>query len=367
MNREKKIIQTSMIGIFANVLLAAFKAAVGILSGSIAITMDAVNNISDALSSLITIIGTKLAGRAPDKKHPLGYGRIEYLSATIISAIVLYAGITAFLESVKAIFAPSDPSYSAVTLIIVAAAIIVKLLLGSYVKRVGNEVNSDSLIASGQDALNDSVISVSTLAAAFIYLLSGIRLEAWLGAVIGVVIVKSGIEMMRDTISEILGERVDSDLAKRIKKTAVSVPGVQGAYDLTLHNYGPDRFLGSMHISVPETMTAGEIDRLQREVTDKVFCEEHVILTGISIYSINTMNPEVMEIEKQIAGKMAEYPHILQMHGFYLNAEKKTVQFDIVISYDANRKELKKNFLKDVEEILPGYQININLDFDIAD
>ncbi len=367
MNREKKIIRTSIIGILANVLLAAFKAVVGIVSGSIAITMDAVNNLSDALSSLITIIGTKLAGKAPDKKHPLGHGRIEYLSAAIISAIVLYAGITAFIESVKAILSPTEPSYTSLSLVIVAAAIAVKLILGSYVKRVGTEVNSDSLIASGQDALNDSIISVSTLAAAIIYLVSGLSLEAWLGAIIGIVIVKSGFDMMRDTISEILGERVDTALAKSIKQTAVSVPGVMGAYDLVLHNYGPDRFLGSMHISVPETMTAGEIDKLEREVADIVYQTHHVILTGVSIYSINTKNAEVMEIEKKIAGKIAEYPHILQMHGFYLDKEKKYVKFDIVISYDADRQKLKKSLREDVASILPGYQIDINLDLDIAD
>ena len=150
-NRDQVIIRTSIIGIIANVFLAGFKAAVGLVSNSIAVILDAVNNLSDALSSVITIVGTKLAGKKPDKKHPLGYGRIEYLSAMIVAAIVLYAGITSFVESVKKIIHPEEPDYSVVSLVIIGAAVVVKLLLGSYVKKKGKEVNSGSLIASGSD------------------------------------------------------------------------------------------------------------------------------------------------------------------------------------------------------------------------
>ena len=232
--REKTIIRTSIIGIIANVLLAAFKAAVGLMANSIAIVLDAVNNISDAGSSLITIVGTKLAGKEPDKEHPFGYGRIEYLSAMIISVIVLYAGITSFVESVKQIIHPETPDYNAVSLIIVAVAVVVKILLGRYVKGVGKKVNSDSLVNSGEDATLDSVISASTLVAAGIFLIFHVSVEAWLGAVISAVIIKSGIEMLRDTISQILGERNDAELARAIQKTVMSFPDVQGAYDLVL-------------------------------------------------------------------------------------------------------------------------------------
>lgn len=218
-SREQRIIRTSIIGIIANVLLAGFKAAVGLISHSVAITLDAVNNLSDALSSLITIIGTRLAQKAPDKKHPLGYGRIEYLSATIISVIVLYAGVTSFIESVKKIMHPEASDYSAVALLIISVAVAVKILLGTYVRRVGREVSSDSLVASGSDALFDSVISASTLAAAILYLTVGIRVEAWLGAAISVIIIRSGIDLLRGTTSEILGERINHELARNVKKT----------------------------------------------------------------------------------------------------------------------------------------------------
>ena len=241
-SRDSIIIRTSVIGILANIALAAFKAVVGLSSNSIAIVMDAVNNLSDAASSVITIVGTKLAGREPDKKHPFGYGRIEYLSAMIISLLVLYAGVTAFVESVRKIIQPDTPDYSA--------------LLGRYVKGIGEKVNSDSLKGSGEDATLDSVISASTLVAAAIYLFFHVSLEAWLGAVIAVVIIKSGVEMLRDTLSKILGERVDAQLAAEMKATIRENPEVRGAYDLILHDYGPDSYNGSVHIEVPDTMTA---------------------------------------------------------------------------------------------------------------
>ena len=253
-SREKTIVRTSVTGIAANVFLAAFKAVIGLTSHSIAIVLDAVNNISDAGSSLITIVGTKLAGREPDKKHPFGYGRIEYLSAMIISVIVLYAGITSLVESVKRIVRPETPDYSAVSLVIVAVAVVVKIVLGRYVKGVGVRVNSDSLINSGEDATLDSVISASTLVAAGVFLIFKISLEAWLGAIIAIVIIKSGIEMLRETLSQILGERADAELARSIKATVTGYPEISGAYDLVLHNYGPDAYNGSVHIEVPDTL-----------------------------------------------------------------------------------------------------------------
>ena len=287
-DRDRKIIRTSIIGILANIFLVAFKAFIGLTSNSIAIVMDAVNNLSDAASSVITIIGTKLARKEADRKHPFGYGRIEYLSAMVISVLVLYAGITAFIESVKKIITPETPDYTPVALIIVAAGVVVKIALGLYVKSVGKKVNSDSLINSGQDATLDSIISASTLVAAAVYIIFHISLEAWLGAVIAVVIIKSGIEMLRDTLSKILGERADAELAREIKHTVNSFPEVLGSYDLVLHNYGPDAFHGSVHIEVPDTFTADELDRLTRKLTAAVYEKTGVILTAVGVYSSNT-------------------------------------------------------------------------------
>ncbi len=367
-SREKTIIRTSIIGITANVFLAAFKAVIGILTKSIAIVLDAVNNISDAGSSLITIIGTKLAGREPDKKHPFGYGRIEYLSAMIISMIVLYAGVTSFIESVKQIIDPQTPEYNTVSLIIVAVAVVVKIILGRYVKGVGEKVNSDSLVNSGEDATLDSVISASTLVAAGIFLLSGVSLEAWLGAVISAVIIKSGVEMLRDTISQILGEKNDPELTASIKRTVSSFPQVHGAYDLVLNNYGPDVWNGSIHIEVPDTCSADELDQLIRSIQTEVFLKHQVVLTAIGVYSVNTRDEDIIETQKKVREIVLSHDHVKQMHGFYLNKEQKTMRFDVVISFNAkDRKAVFEEVIADVRNAFPDLELQAAMDTDFAE
>lgn len=366
--REKTIVRTSIIGIVANVLLAVFKAIIGLMSNSIAIVMDAVNNISDAGSSLITIIGTKLAGREPDKKHPFGYGRIEYLSAMIISLIVLYAGITSLVESVKKIIEPDTPDYATVSLVIVGVAVAVKIILGIYVKAVGKKVNSISLINSGEDATLDSIISASTLAAAALFLIFGISLEAWLGAIISLFIIKSGFEMLKETVSQILGERNDPDLTKSIKDTVTEFPDVHGAYDLVLNNYGPDSWNGSIHIEVPDTYSADQLDQLIRSIQEKVYIKHNVILTAIGVYSVNTKDKDIMNAQKHVREKVFSHPHILQMHGFYMDKAKKTMRFDIVISFDAkDRKAVYKEVYEDVLKDYPDYQLQMAMDTDFAE
>ncbi len=367
-SRGKTIVRTSVIGIVANVFLAGFKAAVGLMTNSIAIVLDAVNNISDAGSSLITIIGTKLAGREPDKKHPFGYGRIEYLSAMIISVIVLYAGISSFVESVKQIVHPETPDYNTVSLIIVAVAVAVKILLGRYVRAVGVRVNSDSLINSGKDATLASVISASTLAAAGIFLIFRVSLEAWLGAVISLVIVKSGFEMLRDTISQILGEKNDPELARSIKQTVSGFPEVYGAYDLVLNNYGPDAWNGSIHIEVPDTCSADQLDLLIRSIQTAVYEQHRVILTAIGVYSMNTTDEEVIAAQKKVRDIVFSHEHVKQMHGFYLVKDRKAIRFDVVISFDAkDRRAVYAEVVSDVQEAFPDYTLQVAMDTDFAE
>ncbi len=367
-SRDKTIIRTSIIGIAANVFLAAFKAVVGLTANSIAIVMDAVNNLSDAASSVITIIGTKLAGKEADKKHPFGYGRIEYLSAMVISLLVLYAGITAFVESVKKIIHPDTPEYSAAALIIVAVAVVVKIVLGRYVKRVGEKVNSDSLINSGADATMDSIISASTLVAAGIYLLFHISLEAWLGAIIAAVIIKSGIEMLRDTLSKILGERADAQLARNIKETVTSYPEVSGAYDLVLHNYGPDAFNGSVHIEVPDTLSADNLDKLLRRIMVEVYQKHNVLLTAIGVYSVNTKDPEAAAAREEVSRIVLAHPHVLQMHAFYLDRAEKSLRFDIVVSFDAkDRGQVYREVCEKVQQVYPDYTLQVAMDTDFSE
>lgn len=367
-DREHIIVRTSIIGIVANVLLVAFKAAVGLAANSIAIVLDAVNNLTDALSSVITILGTKLAGKAPDRDHPLGHGRYEYLSAMVIVAIVLYAGITSMVESVRKIIEPEVADYSLVTLIIVVAAVIVKIVLGRYVSAKGKQVDSGSLIASGKDALFDAAISASVLAAALIYMATGISLEAYVGVVISIVIIKAGIDMLRETLDDILGHRPDAELAVGIKRTICEDPDVFGAYDLLLDSYGPDLTIGAVHVEVADTMSASDIDAMTRRLQAAVYEKHHIALATVGIYSRNTTDDEIVEMRSAITRLVMSHEGVLQMHGFYVDPEHKSASFDVIIDFDvANRDELYAHIVDEVSGMYPDYHFAIALDLDLSD
>ncbi len=368
MNREKIVIKTSIISIIANIILAGFKAFVGVLANSIAIISDAVNNLSDALSSIITIVGTKLAGKQPDKKHPYGYGRIEYMTSFIVSAIVLYAGITAFLESAKKIIHPEKAEYTITTIIILVAGILVKFILGIYVKKKGHDVKSDSLVASGQDAFNDAILSISVLASTIIYLVFHISLEAYVGILLSVFIIKAGIEMIKESVDNMLGVRIESNLAKQIKKEVTKEKEVLGAFDLVLNDYGPDKYLGSIHIEVQDTLTVADIDKVSRRITKKIMEKYGVILHTIGVYSVNTKDKKIMKVQKDIHDIVFSHKGILQMHGFYMDDEDKTICFDIIIDFKVtNREELYKEIYEEIEEKYKDYKISITLDIDVSD
>ena len=313
-NREKVIVKTSIIGILTNLFLVGFKAFVGLMSGSIAVILDAVNNLSDALSSVVTIIGTKLGAKKPDKKHPLGYGRIEYLSSMIVAALVLYAGLTALVESVKKIIKPQAADYNATAIIIISVAIVVKLLLGTYVKHQGKKVNSGALAASGSDALFDAILSSSVLASAIVFLIFHVSLEAYVGVVISAFIIKAGIEMMIETLNDIIGKRADADMSKELKRTICEVEGVRGAYDVTLFDYGPNKYYGSVHVELPDTMRVDEVDKITRKVQAHVYQKMGIILTGIGIYSHNTSDDEAAKMRNAIQGAVLSHDFALQMH-----------------------------------------------------
>ncbi|WP_302610625.1 cation diffusion facilitator family transporter [uncultured Mitsuokella sp.] len=366
-NRGRIIVRTSLVGIGVNILLAGFKAAVGFTANSIAVLLDAVNNLSDALSSVITVAGAKLASRKPDKEHPFGHGRIEYLSAMIIAAIVFYAGMTSLWESAKKIIEPEAADYSMLSLIIIAVAVVVKVVLGRYFKRQGAAAESGALEASGADAMFDAILSLSVLASAIIYLVFGISLEAYVGAIIAVFIIKSGIDMMRDTLSDILGERPDPVLVRRIKGMLAAEPEIRGAYDLMINNYGPGRNYASVHIELPDTMNTDEIDRLTRRIHDKVYLETGVRLMGVSVYSYNAHDDEAQNIRKQVYKiVMAHRDYALQVHGFYVDRAQKKMRFDVVVRFGYSLPDIVKELKDEVKAAYPDYEVLIDPDLDMS-
>ena len=366
-DRDRLIVRTSIVGIITNVFLAAFKAAIGLLSHSIAVVLDAVNNLSDALSSLITIIGTKLSAKLPDKKHPLGYGRIEYLTALVVAAIVLYAGATSLVESVKKIIHPETADYSVVSLVIIAVAVVVKLLLGRYVKAQGKKANSAALEASGADASFDAVLSASVLLSAIIYLVFGVSLEAWVGVVISGFIIKSGIEMITETLDDILGKRADAELTGQIRSSVLEEDEVRGVYDIIVNNYGPNKNTCSLHVELPDVMTVDQVDVLTRRIQARVYKATGVIVTGVGVYAFNTKDNEAAAIRNRVMNLVLSHDWALQLHGFHADTAAKTLRFDVVMSFDIKPEEGLATLYGEVQSAFPDYTIHIVPDVDAAD
>ena len=366
-SRDRVIIRTSWLGIIANIFLALFKAILGLTTKAFSIVLDAVNNLSDALSSVVTIIGTRIAGKRPDRYHPLGHGRAEYLSALIVAAIVLYAGISALIESVKKIITPETPEHTWVSIVIIVAAIAAKVLLGTVFKKRGKAVNSTALEASGTDALFDALLSSSVLLSTIIFLAFGVNLEAYVGVLISAFIIKAGIGMMKETLDDILGHRADEELTTEIKKLLIEEPEVLGAFDLFINNYGPDRNYASVHLELPDKMTVDEVDVLTRHVQEKVYRETGVILTGVGVYSRNTSDPEIMAMHDTIYELVMANDWALQLHGFHVDKVERIIRFDVVLSFDIDAKQAVAKLTEEVSKLYPGYELHIVPDLDISD
>ena len=366
MDRSKQIIRTSVIGIIANVFLAGFKALVGLLAHSVAIVLDAVNNLSDALSSVITIIGTNLSVRPADRKHPFGYGRVEYFTAIIIAVIVLTTGITSLIESIKKIINPTQPDYTTVTLVVIIVAILAKLALGWYVRSQGKKLDSDALIASGSDALFDAVITLATLISAGIMLIWNVSLDGYLGALISLVIIKAGIEMLTSPINQLLGARVSPELIREIKSEVAGLEGVQGVFDIILHGYGPNLSIGSLHIGVPDTMTAHQIHSLTRQITEMMAARHGIIMT-VGIYANATGDNRDAELQRTVVSTLTRQEHVQQVHGFYCYDDGR-ISVDVVPDLTVHDDQaFTQTLLDQLKQVLPDRQVSILLDHNYSD
>ena len=366
MNRNKKIIGVSIVGIVTNLILSIAKAITSFVTNSIAIRLDAINNLSDALSSTITIIGTKLSSKDADKEHPYGHGRIEYFSAVIISSIVLVAGFSCLKESVDKIINPKIATYSFISLMFIIFAISTKMFLGYYFKVSGKKLNSNSLYASGVDAIGDSFISLSTFVCAILNLLFKINIEGYVGVLISLMIIKSAIKIFKASMNDMIGIRADGKLTKKIKKEIMSYDDVLGVHDLSLHDYGPTSIIATVHIDVIETMNAKEIYRLTRNITKKIYKKFGIIIT-IGIYASNKKK-STLKIKEYALELIKEYKTILEIHGFYVDEEEKTISFDVIFDFDEDKQDIIiKELTKKMKEKYPNYNYCIIIDNDISD
>ena len=368
--REKEIIKTSFIGIIGNFFLVGFKAFVGIIAGSVSIIMDAINNFTDAISSIITIIGTKLSGKKPNKKHPYGYGRIEYITSTLIAILILFAGGMAIYESIKSIIDyfqnGTMPQFEIYSLIIIAAAILVKIAIGLFFRYKGKKIDSDALKASGLDALFDSILSTSTLIGMFIAKYANFYIEGYLGIIIGLFILKSGFGVLKESISSMIGDRFDKEYVNEIKDEINSIPGVLGSYDLILNSYGHNKNIGSVHIGVSDKLTAKEIQLIERNISSLMYNKYNTIMT-IGIYAENFSDEYTKNIYSSILSVVRNYKNVLQIHGFYIENETKIINFDLVISFDdINPHGTIEKIKEETKNAINGYEIIINYDQDFS-
>ena len=366
-NRERKIVQTSLIGIVGNVLLVGAKAVIGFLANSISIITDAVNNLSDALSSLITIIGTKLANRRPDKKHPYGHGRVEYLTSIVISVIILIAGVTAIYQSIMTLIEKREPDYDVYSIVVIALAIVVKIGLGLYFRFMGKKLESGPLKASGKDALFDASLSVATIIGIITSLIWKVNIEGYIGIVIGLFILRSGFEILKDGVSLIIGERPEQEFINKVKGIVCSFEEVQGAYDLIVNNYGANKSIASVHIEVDDDLKASQIHHLSRQIAEKVYLETGAIIS-IGIYAKNEGNEEIKTIKSYILEKIKNDEDIKQLHGFYVDFERKLITFDLVINFScADPKNKIKIITEDLKNRFPEYSYGVVIDNDFSD
>ena len=368
MNRTNEIVKVSIIGIATNAVLAAIKIAIGTISGSIAIRTDGINNMGDSLISVLTLIGARLAVKEPDRRHPFGYGRIESVVSLIIGLVILYAGFGAFRESILRITNPVEVDYSAPAITAISIALVFKVALGIYTKRRGKELESTGLLASGEDSLHDSLMSAATIISALIYVFMGVNIEQYIGVLISLFIIKTGIDTVRETVSNLLGERISVGLVDKVKESIMSFPEVLGVYDIALHSYGKERMIGSAHIEIPEELKVAWIDNLQRAIAHKVYEDTGVEMMGVSVYAVNSKRSASEEIRGKIAEIVSEFSEVISMHGFYIDITDRAIRFDVVTDFGIkSRGELAERIKNRVEKEYSDYEIEVHVDYALTD
>lgn len=366
MNRDKQIIRTSIVGIVGNVFLVIGKIIVGLFARSVSIITDAVNNLTDALSSIVTIIGTKISNKKPDKKHPYGHGRAEFITSSVIAMLIFVAGFMAIYESITTLIGGEEPSYSIYSFIIISLAIVVKIGLGLFFRARGKKANSDALRASGLDALLDSVLSLGTLVCAIVSYTTNVHLEGYVGIAIGLFIIKSAVDVFRESISKIIGERTDASFVKNMVEDIQRDERVYGVYDLIINNYGTDRNIGSVHVEVDDNMTAKDIQRLEREIGYVCYDKYHTIMT-VGVYARNAETPFEKDAREKVVAAIGKYPEIIQTHGFFVDEEKKIMSVDVIVSFEAKDANVVCGCVKeDLMKLFPEFSVQVVLDRDFS-
>ncbi len=323
------------VGIFLNLLLFGSKFLAGMLSGSIAITADAFNNLSDAGSSIITLIGFKMAGQKPDPDHPFGHGRIEYISGLFVSVIILLMGFELIKSSAEKIFHPEELTYSPTVLVILSASILMKCYMAAYNQSISKKINSSAMKATATDSLSDCLATAVVLAATLISHFTGLSIDGWCGVLVGLFICYAGFEAAKDTISPLLGQAPDPEFVKQVNDIVMSYDGVLGIHDMIVHNYGPGRILISLHAEVPadgDLLTLHDmIDVIEHKLRDTLHCSAVIHMDPVCVG-----DEETEHLKDLVTGCLKEISPSISIHDFRIvkGPTHTNVIFDIAVPYD---------------------------------
>ena len=329
-----------MAGLTANILLFAAKLTAGLLAGSLAIMADAFNNLSDAGSSIVTLVGFKLSSAPPDEEHPFGHGRMEYLSALVVAAMIIVAGFELASASVEKILHPELPAFGLLQVLILAAAIGVKLWMALFYRKIGGVIQSESLRASAADSRNDVLCTALVLVSTLVGWVSGVAIDGYVGAAVAVFVMWSGVSIMKETISPLLGQAPDPQMVKAIRETVLSHEGVVGIHDLMVHNYGPGRMVISLHAEVPcredMMLSHDRIDCIEKELMQKY----HAV-TCIHMDPVDTEDERVESLRVLVQRVIGAIDKRLDMHDFRVvfGETHTNLIFDLVIPFDYKTKD----------------------------
>ena len=343
-SREGAVVTVSALNILVNLISAAVKVVIGMAVSSIAIVSEGVNNATDSANSLITIVGTKLSAKHPTEKHPFGFGRIEYLTSLLIAVLILFTGAELMESSIKLIFEPQEMSISYVTMAIIAVSAILKLLLGTFTIKEGKRVDSSSLVALGTECRSDSVVSVITLVTALVFLVFRVNLDAYAGIIMALIVLKAGLEVLRQTLSDLLGQSGEKELAQELYRIIRAEPLVLNAADMMLHNYGPDAYSGSVNVEIDHSKTVGEVYAALHELQLRIMHEKHITMV-FGIYAVDKDHQEIRQLREQVAAFVREQEHVTSYHALYIHPNGRDIYVDLVVDYDlADWDELRREF-----------------------
>ncbi len=359
---------SGIIGIIVNLLLFAIKLAVGLIVSSVAVLADAFNNLSDAASSIITIIGFKLSDKPADKEHPYGHGRIEYISALIIAFLVMLVGFQFIKSSIDRIINPTPVNFEWVPFILLFVSIFFKVWLSLLNKNLGNKINSSSLKATATDAIGDVFTTSVVVISFFVSRFTTFPVDGYIGCIVAVIILYAGFNLIRDTVNPLIGEAPDAELVKELTEGVLSYDYITGVHDLIVHNYGPSRTMASIHAEIPADipiMVIHEIiDKAERELSEKL--QLHLV---IHMDPICIMTEEVIKIKNEVTKAIKYNPLIKSMHDFRVIGEgdHRTLIFDIIVDAKnlgrvISEEKLKTMLCEAVKEINPHYECIITVD-----